>query len=305
MSFPENRACGLPLVSIVTPSFNQGRFIRATIESVLSQNYPNVEYMIIDAGSTDETVDIIKSYNNQFLWVSEPDRGQAHAINKGWSRSSGEILAWLNSDDIYLPGAIAKAVAHFVDCPETGIVYGEGNYIDEYGQFIAPYPTEPFSSDRLFETCFICQPASFIRRSVLENVGYLDESLHYCMDYDLWIRAARRHQLRYLNEPLANLRLYRGAKSLSARPKMYKEALEILYRHYGFVPPSWACGYVYRSLESSIDRSTPLRKMMFLVLFAGLCGWTFLRYNHRMPLSEVARWKRGFREGVKKLSKAV
>src|SRR2546422_10203685 len=100
----------LPLVTVVTPSYNQGRFIRETIESVLSQDYPHIEYMVIDGGSTDETLSILNSYEHRFFWVSEPDRGQAHAINKGWQRAKGDVLAWLNSDDIYLPGAIAKAV---------------------------------------------------------------------------------------------------------------------------------------------------------------------------------------------------
>lgn len=302
---PDNQHTHLPLVTVVTPSFNQGRFIHHTIKSVLSQNYPNLEYIVMDGGSTDETLDILKSYGDRLQWVSGPDGGQTEAINKGWKRSKGDILAWLNSDDIYQAGAIEKAVTYFVNHPEIGVVYGEGSYIDERNGVIAPYPTEAFSRDRLFETCFICQPACFIRRNVPECVGYLDESLHYCMDYDLWIRAADKFQFGYLKAELAQLRLHGEAKSLRARPKMYKEALDVLYRYYGYVPPSWACGYAYRTLEASIDRSTAFKRVVFLTLLAGLCGWTFLRYNHRMPISEIARWKRGFQEGMRKLRRAL
>ena len=114
-----------PTVSIVTPSFNQGRFIRETIESVLSQDYPAIEYMVIDGGSTDETVSILKSYGNRIFWISEPDSGQSDAINKGWKRATGEILTWLNSDDVYLPGAIAKAADYLQRHPNVGVVYGD------------------------------------------------------------------------------------------------------------------------------------------------------------------------------------
>ena len=137
-----NRLSIGPLVTVVTPSFNQGRFIRETIESVLSQDYPNLEYMVIDGGSTDDTLSILKSYQDRFAWVSEPDRGQAHAINKGWRCAKGEILAWLNSDDIYQPGAIRTAVEYFIHNQQVGMVYGEAYHVDESGQPIDRYPTE-------------------------------------------------------------------------------------------------------------------------------------------------------------------
>src|SRR5262249_45140624 len=139
-----NQPSYTPLVSIVTPSFNQGRFIRETIESVLLQDYPNLEYMVIDGGSTDETVSILERYRDRFFWVSEPDRGQAHAINKGWKRAKGDILAWLNSDDMYLPGAISNAARYLVDHPEIGLVYGDGYHVAEDGRMLSLYPTERF-----------------------------------------------------------------------------------------------------------------------------------------------------------------
>jgi len=190
----------LPLVSIVTPSYNQGRFIRETIESVLSQDYPHTEYMVIDGGSTDTTVAVLRGYGQRFFWTSEPDRGQAHAVNKGWMMARGEVWGWLNSDDLYLPGAVGNAVDYLVSHPDVGMVYGEAYHVSEEGIIIERYPTEPFDASRLGDTCYICQPTVFIRRTVVEDVGFLDESLNYCIDYDLWIRIAKRYRIGYVRE---------------------------------------------------------------------------------------------------------
>ncbi|MFO0964057.1 MAG: glycosyltransferase family 2 protein [Gemmataceae bacterium] len=135
MSHPD-----VPLVSIVTPSFNQGRFIRRTIDSVLSQDYPRIEYVVIDGGSTDETIDVLRSYGSRLEWVSEKDRGQSHAINKGLSRTKGAIVAYLNSDDTLAPGAVATAARHFQEHPDWDLIYGEGEYIDEEDKALGLYP---------------------------------------------------------------------------------------------------------------------------------------------------------------------
>src|SRR5258708_21606498 len=132
-----------PLVTVVTRSYNQGGFIRQAIESVLRQDYPNLQYLVMDGGSSDETVSILREYSGRLEWVSKPDRGQASAINEGWRRGRGEILAWLNSDDTYLPGAIGAAVAYLSRCPDDGAVYGEGYHADETRRGIRRYPTEP------------------------------------------------------------------------------------------------------------------------------------------------------------------
>lgn|SRR3989442_347304 len=294
-------ASTLPLVTVVTPSYNQGRFIRETIESVLSQDYPHIEYMVIDGGSTDETLSILNSYEHRFFWVSEPDRGQAHAINKGWQRAKGDVLAWLNSDDIYLPGAIAKAVDYLIRNQQVGMVYGDAYYVAEDGRVIKPYPTEPFDANRLVDTCTICQPAAFIRRAVIDDIGYLDDSLNLCIDYDLWIRISRNYSLGHLSEYLAKSRLHAECKTVKQRVAAYKEALEMLYRHYGFVPPSWACGYAYRALETRFNSSASWKNPVFVLGLITFCSWNFLRYNYRMPLVELGRWVWGLREGIKKL----
>jgi glycosyltransferase involved in cell wall biosynthesis len=279
-----------PLVSIVTPSYNQGRFIKETIESVLSQDHQPVEYLVFDGGSTDETLAVLRSYDDRFFWVSEKDQGQSNAINKGWRRARGEILAWLNSDDIYLPGAISKAVAFLQDHPECGAVYGAGYHIREDGKIIERYPTEPFNRQRLVETCYICQPTVFIRKGVLQKIGFLDEGLRYSMDYDLWFRIARRYDFGYLPEYLACTRFYGETKTLGQRVQVHKEILKVVHRHHQPVPASWIYGYGHAFLEKYLDRSKPLENLIFIVGLVLLSLEKFLEYNHGIPRTECHRW---------------
>jgi glycosyltransferase involved in cell wall biosynthesis len=280
-----------PLVSVVTPSYNQGRFIRETIESVLAQDYPRVEYLVVDGGSTDETLAVLRSYGDRLAWVSEPDRGQADAINKGWRRARGEILAYLNSDDTYLPGAITAAVGGLAEHPRAVAVYGEGYHTDEAGRILARYPTEPFSMPRLAETCFICQPTVFLRRSAVEQVRYLDESRQYCMDYDLWIRVARVGTLHYLPRYLATTRLHPETKTLGQRRQAHAEILRTVYQHFGQVPPSWVYAYAHAVLGPR-DRTTLTRNGLFMTRLVAISLVTFLRYNARVPHGEWRRWAR-------------
>jgi glycosyltransferase involved in cell wall biosynthesis len=279
-----------PIVSIVTPSYNQGRFIGQTIESVLSQDYAPMEYMVIDGGSTDETIDILKSYGDRFYWVSEKDKGQSNAINKGWSRARGEILAWLNSDDIYLPEAISKAVAFLQNNPKAGAVYGEGYHIEENGRILERYPTEPFNWQRLKETCYICQPTVFIRKAVLDEVGLLDESLDYCMDYDLWFRIAKKYAFGYLLEYLACTRFHRETKTRGQRVKVHKEILTVVQRYSPSVHPSWIYAYGHAFLERYFDRSKAWENLFFVISLIAFSMGKFLQYNRRIPFSEYQRW---------------
>jgi glycosyltransferase involved in cell wall biosynthesis len=291
----------LPLVTVVTPSYNQGRFIRQTIESVLSQDYPRLEYLVIDGGSTDDTVAILDSYRDRLFWISQPDNGQGHAINKGWRQAKGEVLAWLNSDDVYLSGAIGKGVDHLLRNPTIGMVYGEAYHIAEDGGLINRYPTEPFNASRLHDTCFICQPATFIRRTVLEDVGYLDESLNFCLDYDLWIRISKKYSVGHLSDYLAKSRLHSECKTMKERLAIYQEALGVLKRHYRFIPPSWMEGYARVMLQRYFNRSVAWQNSMFILSVMMLCGWKFIQYNNRIPLTEFNRWMRSLRQGMTKL----
>jgi glycosyltransferase involved in cell wall biosynthesis len=291
---------GLPLVTVVTPSLNQGRFIRETIESVLGQGYGAIEYLVMDGGSSDETIEILKDYGSRLTWVSEPDRGQASAINKGWRGGRGAIVAYLNSDDTYLPGAVERAVSALQASPAAGAVYGEGYHVDAAGRVLDRYPTEPFNLDRLAETCFICQPTVFLRREVVERVGYLDETLQYCMDYDLWIRVGRVTTFAQVSDFLATTRLHADTKTLGRRAQAHAEILRTVRQHFRYVPPSWVYAYAHAVLGPR-QRETPWQDARFILRLIALSGVTLLRYNRGVPLSELDRWWSWWRHGCRRL----
>jgi glycosyltransferase involved in cell wall biosynthesis len=243
-----NRPSNGPLVTVVTPSFNQGGFIRETIESVLSQNYASIEYLIIDGASTDNTLGVLKTYADRLFWLSEPDQGQADAVNKGFRRAKGEIFGWLNSDDTYQPGAIRKVVEFFQTNPDISMVYGEGYNVDAQGKFIERHPTEEFDYQRLAETCFISQPTVFLRRHVFEEVGPLDTSLHYCLDYEYWMRVGKRFRIGYMPEVIATTRFHGAAKTVAKRKEAQQEVISIVQRHYSLVPLRTIYVYSYITL---------------------------------------------------------
>ncbi len=226
----------LPLVSIITPSFNQAPFIAATIESVLNQDYPNLEYIIVDGGSTDGSVEIIKSYADKLAWwVSEKDKGQTDAINKGFSRSKGQILAWLNSDDTYEPNAIREAVDFLLQNPTVGLVYGDCNFIDEKGYKFGKFNAAQTDLAKLQRGyVHIPQQASFWRAELWQEVAPLDDSFYFAMDYDLWVRLAKISELRYLSgRNWANFRLHSDAKSIAADDRCWPEMMRVHYREGG------------------------------------------------------------------------
>ena len=231
-----------PLVTIVTPSFNQGHFIRATIESVLSQGYPNVEYVIMDGGSTDNTAAVASEYSSRLTFISEKDRGQTHAINKGFQAAKGSIVAWLNSDDVYLPDAISNGVAGCAAHPRVGAIYGEGFQIDYDGNVRQQFPfTEPFNLWKLtFVLDYILQQSVFFRRDCVEAVGWADESLHFGMDWDLLVRLGKRYGLAYVPETFGCLREYEAAKSFAGGQKRFRERAALLEKQSGQKrPPGW------------------------------------------------------------------
>ncbi|MEA2007832.1 MAG: glycosyltransferase family 2 protein [Chloroflexota bacterium] len=233
-----------PLVSIITPSYNQARFLEATLQSVLRQDYPNVEYIVVDGASTDGSAEIIKRYANRLAWwVSEPDQGQADAINKGFRRASGDIVAWLNSDDLYLPGAISEAVEVFQAHPEAGMVFGDAVSADAEGRLLNHLPAGDLGLPDLLRFQIITQPAVFMRRSVLEKVNYLDPSYHFFLDHHLWIRMAREAEIVHRARTWAVSRYHADAKNVYMADKCGEEAYRIL---------AWA--------ESQSDLATILRE---------------------------------------------
>ncbi len=227
-------------ISIVTPSFNQGKYIERTLLSVLSQSIPDLEYIVMDGGSSDETVDILKKYSSQLTFISEKDRGQAHAVNKGLQMTRGEIIGWLNSDDIYYPDALKTVLDFFEKNPEIDIVYGKANHIDQNDLVLEAYPTQKWNLKKFRQTCFISQPAVFFRRRVIEQYGLLNEDLNFCMDYEYWLRTALYGaRFFYLEKILAGSRLYPETKTLSAPMRANQEAMEMLKEKFGMVPARW------------------------------------------------------------------
>lgn len=224
------------LVSIVTPCYNHVRFIEATILSVLNQDYPHIEYFVMDGGSTDGSVEIIRKYADRLAgWVSEKDKGQTDAINKGFARARGDVLAWLNSDDTYEPGAVRKAVQYLKAHPEVGMVYADANFIDAAGKVIGRFPAAQTDYARLRRGyVHIPQQAAFFRGDLWRKAGPLDDSFYFAMDYDLWVRLARLAPLIYLpGEAWANFRLHGDAKTISADDRCWPEMLRVHRREGG------------------------------------------------------------------------
>lgn len=221
-------------ISVITPSFNQAQFIERTIQSVLNQNCPHLEYFIMDGGSTDGSLDILKKYQTHLDWVSEPDRGQTDAINKGFKKAAGDIICWLNADDEYMPGALAVVADYFSQHPQAKFLYGDVEAIDEagrvYGRRGAVRPTH--FEDLVSQGDFIVQPAAFWRADVLAEVGLLDETLRYCMDYEFWLRVSQKYSLHYIPTPLARERFHAQAKTTQATLARIQE-IEAVARRYG------------------------------------------------------------------------
>ena len=222
-------------VSIVTPSYNQAEYLERTIQSVLNQTYDEIEYIVIDGGSTDGSVEIIKKYADKIaFWISEPDQGQTDAINRGFAKATGDVLAWLNSDDTLEPNAVARAVEELQKHPEVGMVYGHGWFIDANDAKIGEFPSAQTDYGKLRRGyVHICQQASFWRADLWKKVGPLDDSIYFAMDYDLWLRLAKEAPLIFINEHWANFRLHGDAKSVAEDDRCWPDMLKIHLRDGG------------------------------------------------------------------------
>lgn len=227
-------------ISIVTPTLNQAEFIRQTIDSIGRQDHPDVEHIVIDGGSSDGTCDILRSYP-RLRWISEPDGGQSNAINKGFAMATGEILAWLNSDDFYEPNVLGTVARYFAAHPECGILYGDITYVDREGGFLYALTGPSISHEALVRSPDIVrQPSFFWRRRVWEDAGPLDETLHLVMDYDFLLRATRRYPPHHLPLNISYFRSYDQGKTRHYARRQVREIVEVYRKQrIPFTPLRW------------------------------------------------------------------
>ena len=233
------------------PSFNQAAFITASVRSVLSQNYPNLELIVADGGSGDDTPALLASLQAQdarLRWVSEPDAGPADALNKALRRVRGTVIGWLNSDDLYTPGAVQRTVQALANSPDLIMVYGHAEHIDADGKVLGAYPTvaPPPPISEFAKGCFICQPTVFFRRTLPVLLGPLDASLKTAFDFDYWLRAFNKlpGRVGFVDALQAQSRLHPGCITLRLRRTVILEGMQLLARHLGHAPKEWLLTYV-------------------------------------------------------------
>ncbi|SHJ76228.1 Glycosyl transferase family 2 [Arenibacter nanhaiticus] len=251
----------LPKISIITVSYNQGQFIEDNIKSVLDQNYPNIEHIIIDAGSTDNTIDVLKKYDKHLNWVSEPDKGQSDGLNKGFKKATGKIIGWFNSDDRIAPGALHKVAEFFINKPDEIGIVGNQVIIDEHGHRLKTIESKAYSSDFLLNHAKgITQNSMFFKREVLDKIGYLNEDIHYAMDHDLFIRIAKLKTIPYLDESLGEFRIQANAKTAQGSCNFAKELISIRKSYGGRTLSPANIDSYYLILTEPLRRISWLRK---------------------------------------------
>jgi len=247
-----------PLVSIVTPSYNQGRFIEETILSIKNQTYPNIEHIICDAVSTDGALDVIRKHDGTYnlRWVSEPDKGQADAINKGFDMAQGEIVTWINSDDIYVTrDAVRKIVDAFRSYPSADVVTGNGIFMDTDGRWLFPAPRWNKSRicyKHLRYANYLVQPSTFFRRHVLQQCR-CDTTFYYVFDWDLFICVARKFNLLPIDDLICGFRLHPASKTFASSTRLAAEKREVLRRHLGAASPQHIIFSLYHAMFRASD----------------------------------------------------
>jgi glycosyltransferase involved in cell wall biosynthesis len=230
-----------PRITVVTPSYNQAEFLEKTILSVLNQNYPNLEYIVIDGGSSDGSVEIIRKYEKYLAyWVSESDKGQSDALNKGFKIATGEIVAWQNSDDVYLPGAFEKVALFFASEGSISLIFGNVYILDREGEMVDEIRFVPFSlKGLLYEGWNITNQACFWKSKLFDHIGYLDDSLQYGMDFDWFVRAGISGvRIRFIRSFLGCFRIHRDSKG-STIPAVGKREHYEIAKKYGFQKANW------------------------------------------------------------------
>ena len=268
-------------ISVVVPSYNQADYLPATLASLCAQDHPDTEVLVFDGGSTDGSVDILRRSDHvvggqPIRWVSQRDHGQADAINMGLRASRGDVLAYLNSDDVYYPGTLSTVAAYFQRHPDCLALYGRAHHLHADGSVMEEYPTEPWNYDRLLETCFLCQPAVFWRREVIERFGVFDDTLRYALDYEYWLRVGREIAFDYLDGHfLAGSRLHTDTKTLSQRVPVHIELARTVQKYASRPEPVWrwvkhlAHHRAFR--HESADPADPVGRQRFVAAMVAYC----------------------------------
>lgn len=288
----KNTLSELPKISIVTPSYNQAQFIEQTILSVINQKYPNLEYIIIDGGSTDGTVDIIRKYEEHlYYWVSEKDTGQANAINKGFSKCTGDIVNWINSDDRLLPDALFSLAKAAKVAPEVGAWVGCCRIVDNKGRLLELNVPRGLSINKMIKWGFtghFYQPACFLSRKALEELGPFDETLYCCFDIDLYLKLVQKYELFPVGKVWAEAIVHKEAKTQKQR-KIMKEEISLIQRRHGYID-----GDVSEIFEDKImyDFLNPgsLRTLLIKIYKTGLR----ILYNIRLNLKKFGPIRRRY-----------
>ncbi|HUA84799.1 MAG TPA: glycosyltransferase family 2 protein [Bryobacteraceae bacterium] len=288
-----------PLVSVVTPCLNAAGFIEKTIRSVVDQDYPALEYIVMDGGSTDGTLEILDRYRGRLRYFSAPDAGVADAVNRGFLKTQGAIFAWLGADDLYYPGAIRAAAAHLESQRDAAAIYGEADWIDTHDNTLERYPTiAPYRKEMLERECCICQPACFLRREAFESVGMLNTRLRFTSDYDLWIRLAQSHRLAAVDDLLAMSRMHPANLTLSQRRAALRETIRLLQQHYEYVPLNWIYCYLSFLRDGRDQFFEPLQPSVAVFL----CSfWAGSYYNFKHPVDFWREWFVNIPVGFRKI----
>lgn len=283
----------IPRISVIVPSYNQGLFLQRTINSLLSQRYSNLEIIVIDGGSTDNSRSVLNKFEDKIIGTSEKDRGQAHAINKGLKKATGEIISFLNSDDTLAQGAIKKIAYFFSTHSDVDILYGKVHHIDSNDHFLNKYDSfwtyaelSTPSDIHFSEGCLVGQPSVFWRRKIIDEIGLFNTKLNYAFDYEYWIRISKKYKFYYLPEHLANTRLHPDTKTSNSAEKVFEEMAIIQLKYYRQVHLAVILSLIEikNSAKTQISRISRTRHLLSRIVSM---IWLQLTYNHRLPTKKM------------------